>query len=250
MSFVAFVVQVCVARVGKVERRMSDRLKLPPGPYAGQSWRILRIMSEFVEGFEVLEPVAPGVSIFGSARSKASSREYKLAREVAGILARRGITVITGGGPGVMEAANRGAAEHGGVSVGLNIDLPSEQEPNPYINRLVHFRYFFARKYMFLYHSMSFVIFPGGFGTADELFESLTLIQTGRNPRFPVVLVGKHYWHGMLKWVRKMMLKEGYISPADLDLIVIADEADEIVEAAIASQPAAPTRKGRKQQHL
>jgi uncharacterized protein (TIGR00730 family) len=229
---------------------MSGRPKYPAGPYAGQSWRILRIMSEFVEGFEVLEPVAPGVSIFGSARTKPSRPEYKLAREVGGILARRGITVITGGGPGIMEAANRGAIENGGISVGLNIDLPSEQEPNPYINRLIHFRYFFARKYMFLYHSMSFVIFPGGFGTADELFESLTLIQTGRNPRFPVVLVGSAYWRSMVNWLRRTMLKKGYISREDMDLIVIADEPEEIIEAAVVTPPATPRGKGGATQHL
>jgi len=229
---------------------MGAHPKMPVGPYAGQSWRILRIMSEFVEGFEILSSVTPGVTIFGSARSKPSSPEYKLARDVAGILARRGITVITGGGPGVMEAANRGAAENGGVSVGLNIDLPHEQKPNPYINRLVSFRYFFARKYMFLYHSMSFVIFPGGFGTADELFESLTLIQTGRNPRFPVVLVGRDYWRDVLGWIRRTMLKRGYISPEDLDLFVVADKPPQIIEAAIAAPPSPIRRRNGGAQHL
>ncbi len=229
---------------------MGAHPKMPVGPYAGQSWRILRIMSEFVEGFETLSSVTPGVTIFGSARSKPSSSEYKLARDVAGILARRGITVITGGGPGVMEAANRGAAENGGVSVGLNIDLPHEQKPNPYINRLVSFRYFFARKYMFLYHSMSFVIFPGGFGTADELFESLTLIQTGRNPRFPVVLVGRDYWRDVLGWIRRAMLKRGYISPEDLDLFVVADKPRQIIEAAVAAPPSPVRRRKGGAQHL
>ena len=179
----------------------------PPlaGPSAEQPWRILRIMNEFVEGFDELSGVSPGVCFFGSARAKRSSSTYRLARRVAQLVAARGVPVITGGGPGIMEAANRGAYERGGVSVGLNISLPVEQKPNPYLTRQVTFRYFFARKYMFLYHSMAFLIFPGGFGTADELFEALTLIQTERSPRFPIVLVGSKYWHGLLEWMKRSM---------------------------------------------
>ena len=207
------------------------------GGFSEQPWRILRMMSEFVQGFENLADVSPGVCVFGAARAKRNSREYKLARVVGRMIAERGVTVITGGGPGMMEAANRGAMDAGGVSVGLNIDLPSEQQPNPYINRLVTFRYFFARKYMFLYHSMSFIIFPGGFGTADELFESLTLIQTERHPHFPVVLVGTDYWRDLLRWVRRNMLAKGFIGPTDLNLLRMADTPEEILEAALAPPP-------------
>ncbi len=203
------------------------------GSFLEQPWRIFRIMSEFVEGFEDLAEVAPAVCVFGGARAKRSSAEYKLARKVGRMLAERGATVITGGGPGIMEAANRGAFEAGGTSVGLNIDLPAEQEPNRYINKLITFRYFFARKYMFLYHSASYIIFPGGFGTMDELFESLTLIQTERHPRFPVVLVGKAFWGGLLDWMRRHMLENGYVASRDLDLIRVADTAAEIVDAAV-----------------
>lgn len=213
---------------------MVTRARLPEGSFLEQPWRIFRIMSEFVEGFEELSEVAPAVSIFGGARAKRSSPAYKLAREVARRIAERGVTVITGGGPGVMEAGNRGAKEGGGVSVGLNIDLPTEQEPNGYITRLLNFRYFFARKYMFLYHSLAFVIFPGGFGTLDELFESLTLIQTDRHPHFPVVLVDRSYWSGLLRWTKREVLGRGYIAARDFDLITVADTAEEIVAAALA----------------
>ena len=203
------------------------------GSFQEQPWRIFRIMSEFVEGFQELDEVGPAVCIFGGARARRSSAHYKLARRVAAMIAKRGTTVITGGGPGIMEAGNRGAAEAGGISVGLNIDLPSEQEPNEYINKLINFRYFFARKYMFLYHSMAFIIFPGGFGTMDELFESLTLIQTDRHPHFPVVLVDSGYWGGLLDWLKKRMLEEKYIARQDLNLITVADTAQDILEAAM-----------------
>ena len=216
---------------------MSKFARLPEGSFLQQPWRIFRIMSEFVEGFEELAEVSPSVCFFGGARAKRSSPEYKLARRVAGIIARRGVTVMSGGGPGIMEAANRGAYDAGGVSVGLNIDLPFEQKPNPYINRLLNFRYFFARKYMFLYHSMSFIIFPGGMGTLDELFESLTLIQTNRHPHFPVVLVDSSYWSGLISWVRSQLLKRGYISAEDMNLFTIADTAEEIVSAALTESP-------------
>ena len=208
--------------------------RIPHGSFLEQPWRIFRIMSEFVEGFEELAEVAPAICLFGGSRAKRTSAEYKLARRVAGMIARRGVTVITGGGPGIMEAGNRGAHEAGGISVGLNIDLPTEQKPNPYINRLINFRYFFARKYMFLYHSIAFIIFPGGFGTLDELFEALTLIQTNRHPHFPVVLVGSAYWRGLLGWIEKHVLAGGYIARKDLNLLTVADTAEEIVAAALA----------------
>jgi len=206
--------------------------------FADQPWRIFRIMSEFVEGFQELADVSPAVCIFGGSRARKSSAHYRLARRTAKLLAKRGASVITGGGPGIMEAANRGAAEAGAVSIGLNIDLPTEQKPNPYINRLINFRYFFARKYMFLYHSMSFVIFPGGFGTLDELFEALTLIQTDRHPHFPVVLVDKSFWAGLAGWLRGHVLGGGFVAPEDMDLFTFADTAEEIIEAALVDPPA------------
>jgi len=214
------------------------------GSFRDQPWRIFRIMSEFVEGFEELADIGPGVSVFGSARAARRSPEYRLARKVATLIARRGVAIITGGGPGIMEAANRGALDAGGISVGLNIDLPEEQKANPYINKPMHFRYFFARKYMFLYHSLAFIIFPGGFGTLDELFEALTLIQTERSPRFPVVLAGKGYWEDLLKWIRKSVSGRRYVSVKDLELMTFSDDPEEIVDAALASPPVSPD--GRK----
>jgi hypothetical protein len=212
---------------------MANRTRMPKDSFLDQPWRIFRIMSEFVEAFQDLADTAPAVTIFGGARVKKSSREYKLASRVGAMVARRGVTVISGGGPGVMEAANRGANEAGGVSVGLNIDLPTEQKPNAYINRLINFRYFFARKYMFLYHSMAFIIFPGGFGTLDELFEALTLIQTERHPRFPVILVDREYWKGLLAWLKNAMCARGYIVEDDMKLFTLADSAEEVVAAAL-----------------
>jgi len=195
-------------------------------------WRVFRIMSEFVEGLTELAEFRPLVCIFGSARTRPADPLYKLARRVGRMLVKRGMSVITGGGDGIMAAANRGAKEAGGNSVGLNIDLPMEQKPNRYITHMIEFRYFFARKYMFLRHSSAFIIFPGGFGTMDELFESLMLIQTRRHPRFPVVLVGRDYWRGLIHWLKNTMLTEGCISPEDLRLFTISDDPDEIVEAA------------------
>ena len=196
-------------------------------------WRVFRIMSEFVEGFEDLLEVQPALSIFGSARTAPQHRYYKLGREVARKLAERGISVITGGGPGIMEAANRGAFEAGGVSVGLNIELPTEQKPNKYQTISMNFRYFFARKYMFVYHSMAFIIFPGGYGTMDELFEALTLIQTHRSPSFPVVLVGRDYWQRLIDFVEQDALGHEYIEKADLNLVTFAEKAEEIIDAAV-----------------
>src|SRR5437868_2645276 len=173
------------------------------------TWRVFRIMGEFVEGFDELASVARGVTIFGSARTHPEDPQYKAAQETAALLAREGFAVITGGGPGIMEAANRGAFEAGGVSIGCNIELPFEQKPNPYQTRSLKFKYFFVRKTMFVKYSRAFVIFPGGFGTLDELFESLTLIQTRKIRNFPVVLFGSNYWGGMMEWVKNMLLAEG-----------------------------------------
>jgi uncharacterized protein (TIGR00730 family) len=200
------------------------------------TWRVFRIMGEFVEGFDELATLTRGVSIFGSARVQPDHPEYNAARETAGLLAREGFAVITGGGPGIMEAANRGAFEAGGLSVGCNIELPFEQKPNAYLTRSLKFKYFFVRKMMFVKYSLGFVIFPGGFGTLDELFEALTLIQTRKISNFPVVLYGTRYWKGLLDWTREFALEEGKISPEDLDLLHITDSPSEIVRIVIESE--------------
>jgi len=194
------------------------------------TWRVFRIMGEFVEGFEELATLTRAVSIFGSARVQTSSPEYEAARETAALLAREGFAVITGGGPGIMEAANRGAFEAGGISVGCNIELPFEQGSNPYLTRSLSFKYFFVRKMMFVKYSLGFVIFPGGFGTLDELFESLTLIQTRKISNFPVVLFGASYWDGLLDWTKETLMKEGKISPEDLKLFHVTDSPTEVVQ--------------------
>ncbi|MCI0496238.1 TIGR00730 family Rossman fold protein [candidate division KSB1 bacterium] len=198
--------------------------------YIEDSWRVFRIISEFVEGFEELSQVEDCVTMFGSARVKAGDRDYEIARTIASLLVKAGYGIITGGGPGIMEAGNRGAAEAGGTSVGLNIDLPFEQKPNPYANLQIAFRYFFVRKVMFVKYAKAFIILPGGFGTLDELFESLTLIQTTRINKCPVVLVGKDYWQGLLEWINKTMIAEGKISAADMDSFAIADEPEAVVK--------------------
>jgi len=195
-----------------------------------EPWRIFRIMAEFVEGFEEMNNVHPAVAIFGSARTKPDNSYYKMAFEVSRKLAQSGFTVITGGGGGIMEAGNKGAAMENGKSVGLNIQLPFEQKPNPYINHLLMFRYFFVRKVMFVKYSNAFVIFPGGFGTMDELFEALTLIQTHKIKRFPVVLFGKDYWAGLIDWIKKEMLETvEAISPEDIELVHLSDDPDDTV---------------------
>jgi uncharacterized protein (TIGR00730 family) len=193
-------------------------------------WRVLRITSEFVEGLDTLATVERGVSIFGSARTGPHEPDYKAAVRVAGLLAEAGFAVITGGGPGIMEAANKGARLARGRSIGCNIELPFEQLPNPYIDTLINFRYFFVRKTMFIKYSTAFVIFPGGFGTLDELFEALVLIQTGKISRFPVVLFGKKYWGGLVRWLRARVLHEKRISPADLELMMLTDDPEEAAE--------------------
>jgi uncharacterized protein (TIGR00730 family) len=200
------------------------------------TWRVFRIMGEFVEGFDDLAHVTRGVSIFGSARTRPDNPQYKAAQETAALLARAGFAVITGGGPGIMEAANRGAFEAGGVSVGCNIELPFEQKPNEYQTTYLKFKYFFVRKTMFVKYSTAFIIFPGGFGTLDELFESLTLIQTRKIRNFPIILFGSDYWGGMLKWAREMMLEEGKISETDMRLLNVTDSPAEAVEIIVNSQ--------------
>lgn len=197
---------------------------------AGDSWRLFRIMSEFVDGFDTLAGVQkPAVSFFGSARIRPEDPFYKLADKIATELAEAGYAIITGGGPGVMAAANKGAASAGGVSIGLNINLPFEQEPNPFSNMPLDFKYFFVRKVMFIKYAMAFICLPGGFGTLDELFEALTLMQTRRIKSFPVVLVGTEFWSGLVDWIRERMVKAGYVAKDDLLLFSLMDDPDEIV---------------------
>jgi hypothetical protein len=193
-------------------------------------WRVLRIMGEFIEGFDTLAKVEKGVTFFGSARTAPDDPQYLAAVETARLLAEQGFSIITGAGPGIMEAANKGAQQGGGHSVGCNIELPFEQGSNPYVDTLVRFRYFFVRKTMFIKYSIGYVIFPGGFGTLDELFEALTLIQTGKISQFPLVLFGTHYWAGLVRWMQSRVLGETKISPGDLDLLVITDDPKEAVE--------------------
>jgi uncharacterized protein (TIGR00730 family) len=194
------------------------------------TWRTLRIMGEFVEGFDALADIGPAVSIFGSARIGRRNRYYGAARRLAAALAKQGFAIITGGGPGIMEAANRGAQEGGGLSIGCNIELPFEQGLNEYVDLGMEFRYFFVRKVMFVKYASGFVIFPGGFGTLDELFEALTLIQTGKVEHFPVVLYGTDYWQGMMEWIRDKPLFEEKISLEDLDLVTVTSDIDEACE--------------------
>ncbi|MCM8765664.1 MAG: TIGR00730 family Rossman fold protein [Candidatus Omnitrophica bacterium] len=192
-----------------------------------EPWRIFRIMAEFVEGFEVLSKVGPAVSLFGSSRLKPNSEYYKMAEKIAFLLAKEGYAVITGGGPGIMEAANKGAKKAGGKSIGLNIEVPIVQKPNPYVGELLNFKYFFCRKVMFVKYAKAFVIFPGGFGTLDELFEALTLIQTKRISTFPIVLIGKRYWQGLFNWLENTMVKEDCLDKKDIKLFKITDSPQE-----------------------
>jgi uncharacterized protein (TIGR00730 family) len=194
------------------------------------TWRTLRIMSEFVEGFDALATIGPAITVFGSARVTEGDPAYTMAREIGRLLAEQGYAVITGGGPGVMEAANRGCQEGGGLSVGCNIELPHEQSINSYVDLGVEFRYFFARKTMFVKYADGFVILPGGYGTMDELFEALTLIQTGKIKHFPVVLVGSVFFSGMLEWLKTKLAGEGMISPGDLDLVQVTDDPKQVIE--------------------
>jgi hypothetical protein len=197
---------------------------------AQESWRMFHILAEFVEGFDALARYHPAVSIFGSTRAKPEDEVYQKAERIGRLLAEKGFSVITGGGPGAMEAANKGASLAGGKSIGLNIELPLEQKPNPYANITLKYRYFFVRKVMFVKYAVAYIILPGGFGTMDELFESVTLIQTHKIKPFPVILVGSNYWKGLLDWIKEVVLKEGRISPIDLEILQLIDDPEEIVK--------------------
>ena len=211
------------------DQRLLDR-RGPADWVHTDPWRVLRIQAEFVEGFGLLAELGPAVSIFGSARSQRGTREYLTAEAIARGLVKAGYAVITGGGPGIMEAANKGAVEGGGVSVGLGIELPTEMGLNDYVEVGLEFRYFFVRKTCFIKYSQAFVVLPGGFGTMDELFEALTLVATGKITKFPIVLVGRSYWSGLLDWLQDTMLAGGNIGHAEFGLISVADEAHEVVE--------------------
>ena len=202
-----------------------DDLKL------GESWRLFRILGEFVEGVEKLHDLGPAVSIFGSARTAPEDPAYQKAVRTAALFAQEKFAVITGGGGGIMEAANKGAAEAGGVSVGLNINLPFEQNPNPYANIQLLFHYFFIRKVMFVKYAMAYIIMPGGFGTLDELFEAVTLIQTHRIRPLPVILVGSDYWGGLIDWIKARLLEDALISPEDIDILQVIDDPEDVVKA-------------------
>jgi hypothetical protein len=221
-------------RPGTADQRLLDSR----GPFEfvhTDPWRVLRIQSEFVEGFGLLADLPAAVSVFGSARTHPDHPEYAAGVELGAALARAGFAVITGGGPGAMEAVNRGASEAGGISVGLGIELPFEQRLNDWVDLGITFRYFFARKTMFVKYAQAFVIMPGGFGTMDELFEALTLVQTRKVTRFPVILYGSAYWSGLIDWIRGTLLPHGKIGAADLDLITLSDDIGEIVERILAS---------------
>ena len=200
---------------------------------ANDSWALFKIMSEFVEGYERLGAIGPCISIFGSARTEATDPTYQLTKKISYAIVKHGYGVITGGGPGIMEAANRGAQEAKGLSVGLNINLPFEQQSNPYIDtdKSINFEYFFVRKVMFVKYAQGFVVMPGGLGTLDELFEALTLIQTEKIKSFPILLVGKNYWSGLMEWVKSQLLTKKNISPEDLNLIEVVDTPEEVLQA-------------------
>jgi len=216
------------------ERKIREKLKQKTWNEVktNDSWAIFKIMAEFVEGFERLSKIGPCVTIFGSARTKQGEKYYELAENIAFELTQKGYGIVTGGGPGIMEAGNKGASRGKGVSVGLNIELPFEQHDNPYIDsdKSLDFDYFFVRKVMFIKYSQGFVVMPGGFGTMDELFEAMTLIQTKKIGKFPIVLVGRQFWSGLINWIKNTLLEEGNISPIDLDLISIVDTENEVVE--------------------
>jgi uncharacterized protein (TIGR00730 family) len=209
-------------------------------------WRVMRIMGEFIEGFDTLASIRKGVTIFGSARTHPEDPQYIAAQEVARILAEAGYAIITGAGPGIMEAANKGAKQGGGRSIGCNIELPFEQGANPYVDTLVNFRYFFVRKTMFIKYSNAFIIFPGGFGTLDEACEAVTLIQTGKLYQFPVIMFGRHYWAGLIRWLQSRVLGEKKISPGDLDLILLTDDPREAAQAVMDAHAAAPQIRTRR----
>jgi len=216
-----------------------EQLLESPGPDEfthTDTWRVFRIMGEFVTGFDELATLNRGISIFGSARTSRDDPDYAAAQETAALLARAGFAVITGGGPGIMEAANRGAFDAGGLSIGCNIELPFEQGSNPYLTKGLKFKYFFVRKMMFVKYSLGFIIFPGGFGTLDELFEALTLIQTQKIRNFPVVLFGSDYWNGLLNWIRDYALRDGKVTEEDLKRLHLTDSPAEVVRIIVDSQ--------------
>ena len=229
-----------VLRGAQVDRSTTDqRLLDSRGPsdwVHTDPWRVLRIQAEFVEGFGALAELGPAIAVFGSARTKPDNPFYEKGVELGRALVEAGFAVITGGGPGAMEAANRGAAEAGGVSVGLGIELPFESGLNPWVDIGINFRYFFARKTMFVKYSQGFIVLPGGLGTLDELFEALTLVQTQKVTSFPVVLIGVDYWSGMLAWLRDTVADHGNVSPRDLDLIHLTDDLDEAVAMVVAAR--------------
>ena len=211
-----------LSQQGAVKGKMEDLQMEDP-------WRVFRIMAEFVEGFHALSQVGPAVTIFGSARTPETNPVYTATVKTTKLLTEEGYAIITGGGPGVMEAGNRGASDAKGLSIGLNIELPWEQKPNPYINKIINFHYFFCRKVMFLKYAKAFVIFPGGYGTLDELFESLTLIQTRRMAKFPVILFDSQYWKGLIDWLRDVMCAEKNICPEDLDIFTMVDKPEDVI---------------------
>jgi uncharacterized protein (TIGR00730 family) len=241
-----------VPRVTEDERLLSFR----PAPRSefthSDPWRVMRIMGEFVEGFDRLASLEKAVTVFGSARVPPGDRLYAVAEDAARRLARAGFAIITGGGPGIMEAANKGAREAGGPSIGCNIELPFEQHPNPYLDTLIDFRYFFARKTMFVKYSAAFLIFPGGFGTLDELFEALVLIQSGKLYHFPVILFGRRYWSGLVRWLDARVLGEGKICRADLDLLVLTDDPAEAARLVVRAYQLQTRKAGRRasREHL
>lgn len=227
------------SRKARTRKNVTASTVMPPDKkyerqtdFAGDGWRVFKIMAEFVNGFEKMSDTGPAVSVFGSTRVNPEQEEYLLAEKMGSLLARKGFSVITGGGPGVMEAANKGAQQAGGISIGFNIELPLQQRPNPFIDRerLLVFQYFFVRKVMFLKYSQAFIVLPGGFGTMDELFEAATLIQTQKSGCFPIILMGSDYWDGYYRWMQEMMFKEKrYIAKEDLDFIFLEDDPDKVV---------------------
>jgi uncharacterized protein (TIGR00730 family) len=229
------------------DRTLLERSAIEELSHHADPWRVLRILSEFVEGFDALNEVGPAITVFGSARTLRTDPYYKAGEELGAALARRGFAVITGGGPGMMEAVNKGAHDAGGLSVGANIELPHEQSLNKYVDLGVEFRYFFVRKNMFVKYARGFVIFPGGYGTLDELFESLTLAQTGKIEHFPIVLFGSSYWQGLLDWLKEQVLSMNAIAPEDLNLMTLTDDPDEAAEMATRPLQVQVTDRPREQ---
>jgi len=228
---------VVPTRDAPADKMLLERSAIEELSHHADPWRVLRILSEFVEGFDALNDIGPAITVFGSARTKPDDPYYALGRDLGAALVRRGFAVITGGGPGMMEAVNRGAHEAGGLSVGCNIELPHEQQLNPYVDLGVEFRYFFVRKNMFVKYARGFVIFPGGLGTLDELFESLTLAQTGKIEHFPIVLFGSKYWNGLLDWMRAVVLAHGAMGEDDFALMSVTDDPEEAAEMATRPLP-------------